>query len=133
MSNLLELPPQIRKHERFHVVRDDLLPGGTKRRVLHRLVPGFPEDEIVYPSDPFGHGQYALALACADHQKRCTIISTRPTRKSELLYKTHQTPNVQVLFVEHAKHQSSLIEYAAEYASQNTARLMPIGFSFPEF
>lgn len=70
---MVALPsPIIREHEGFHVVRDDLLPGGTKRRAIHVLFNQNPE--YVYASPVYGYAQLALAYAAKDYGKRATIF-----------------------------------------------------------
>lgn len=59
------------------ILRDDLLPGGTKRRVIHTLLTH--GDEFIYASPPEGHAQVALAYACKDAGKLCTIFTAGRT------------------------------------------------------
>lgn len=48
----------------LRVVRDDLIAGGTKRRVLPMLMQG--ADECVYASPPEGFAQVAMAMTAID-------------------------------------------------------------------
>ena len=66
--------PEIIDHDGFHVVRDDLLPGGTKRRGLTELLNALGADEYIYPSTAQGYGPVALAHACRDLGKKATLI-----------------------------------------------------------
>src|SRR6185295_15323322 len=90
--------PVIVEHEGFQVVRDDLLPGGTKRRALHVL---FDEHtEYVYAGPVYGYAQVALAYAAADACKKATIFcaerktwharTLEAARNSALI---HEVPN----------------------------------------
>jgi hypothetical protein len=54
------------------VVRDDLVPGGTKARVIPLLFGA--ADEYCYASPAQGYAQVALALAAKAHGKRATIF-----------------------------------------------------------
>jgi len=61
------------------VVRDDLLPGGTKRRALDYLIGHHPDyraiDEWVYGSAPaHGYAQVALSLVCRHYNKRAVLF-----------------------------------------------------------
>src|SRR5687767_9951013 len=65
---MVVLPPPVVKRYRLdarrlvHVVREDLLPGGTKRRGLHALI--VEPAEHVYASPTWGYGQVSLAEYC---------------------------------------------------------------------
>jgi hypothetical protein len=52
-------PAKVVQHGRFHVVRDDLIGGGTKARFMVKLFE--QSDEIVYASPAEGGAQSALA------------------------------------------------------------------------
>jgi hypothetical protein len=66
-------PPVVEAVGGFLVVRDDLVPGGTKARVLHRLlVPGV--EEYVYASPVQGYAQLALALVARERGVRATVF-----------------------------------------------------------
>lgn len=53
------LPVTVERHGRFYVVRDDLLPGGTKQRSLDALTVG--HRELVYAGPPWGMAALCLA------------------------------------------------------------------------
>lgn len=57
--------PKIENWEGILVVRDDLIPGGTKQRVLERWLPELGPAEYVYAGPREGYAQIALARACA--------------------------------------------------------------------
>lgn len=70
-----EVPPiEIDEIEGIRVVRDDRVLGGTKRRVLDRVVAGIEADELVYATPAYGFAQIALAGACRAAGKRATIF-----------------------------------------------------------
>lgn len=61
------------------VVRDDLLPGGTKRRALDYLIGHHPSythiNEWVYGSSPaHGYAQLAVSLVCRIYNKRAVLF-----------------------------------------------------------
>lgn len=64
--------PVVENHDGIWVVRDDLLPGGTKARYLYRLFKQY--DEIVYASPAYGGAQLALAYCARLTGKRATIF-----------------------------------------------------------
>lgn len=73
------LPPIEWLDDHTCVVRDDTLPGGTKRRALDYLI-GHDSahthtSEWVYGESPaWGYAQWALALTCATYQKHAVIF-----------------------------------------------------------
>ena len=67
--------PLIVEHEGVLVVRDDLLPGGTKARFLDIIFEG--ADEVVYASPAEGGAQTALATVARQLGKRATIFVAR--------------------------------------------------------
>jgi hypothetical protein len=60
-----------------HVVRDDLLNGGTKMRAIMPLIEASPATEFVYASPAQGYAQVALALCAAAHGRRATIFTAK--------------------------------------------------------
>lgn len=66
----------IEKHEGVYVLRDDLLPGGTKSIVLPDLLnPAY--NEYVYASPVYGGFQIALSLYCEKIGKKATIFCAK--------------------------------------------------------
>lgn len=78
----IELPdPILEEHDGFTVVRDDLLPGGTKRRAFLPYISSKPDiEEWVYASPRFGYAQLALAYICKDLGKKATVIVPKGKR-----------------------------------------------------
>jgi hypothetical protein len=72
------IPFTLERHGRFYVVRDDLLPGGTKSRFLPSLLAG--SHEVVYAGPPWG----GAAVGIAAHGKEMGIAVTLfyPARKT---------------------------------------------------
>ena len=66
--------PVVQQHGRFRVVRDDLLPGGSKMRYMLPLLRDIAADEIVYASPAVGYAQIALAHCCAMLGKRAVVF-----------------------------------------------------------
>lgn len=66
--------PVIERVGRLRVVRDDLIEGGTKRRVLNEILPQIAANEFVYAATPYGYGQWALAISAREIGKKVTIF-----------------------------------------------------------
>jgi hypothetical protein len=74
---MAKLPdPVLEEHGGITVVRDDLLPGGTKRRAIASILDA-DHHEYIYPSPVFGFAQVAIAYAAQDHGVRATIFCAR--------------------------------------------------------
>jgi hypothetical protein len=65
--------PIIKDHYGIKVVRDDLLPGGTKS-ILMPLIDDPEITEFVYASPVYGGFQIALSIYCKSVGKRATIF-----------------------------------------------------------
>jgi threonine dehydratase len=75
-------PPIIQKHHGIYVVRDDLLPGGTKSILLSEINKENPDTkEYVYASPVYGGFQIALAIYCKNHNIKATIFCAKRTKK----------------------------------------------------
>jgi hypothetical protein len=68
--------PIIKDHYGIKVVRDDLLPGGTKS-ILMPLIDDPAITEFVYASPVYGGFQIALAMYCKSVGKRATIFCAK--------------------------------------------------------
>lgn len=80
----MQLAPLVEVVEGFRVVRDDLVPGGTKARVIHLLFDD--REEYVYAGPCVGYAQVALAYACRERGKRATLFcAKRGTRHQRTL------------------------------------------------
>lgn len=64
--------PKVKMHKGIYVVRDDLIPGGTKTRYLMHLFNYY--DEVVYATPAYGGAQLALAYAALMKGKRVTLF-----------------------------------------------------------
>ncbi len=70
-------PPVIERQDQFYIAREDLLPGGTKRRALLRWLPEIKTDHFIYAGSVYGAGGWALAEACRDLGFRCTLALSK--------------------------------------------------------
>lgn len=126
----IELPlPVLQVIDGYTVVRDDLLPGGTKRRAI----PVFFDDteEYVYASPVQGAAQLALAYTAREHGKRATIFCAQrktwhqnTTRCQELGAKIVEVP---MGFLSNVQSKSRT------YCDETGAKLLPFGLDDPRF
>jgi DNA modification methylase len=113
------------------VVRDDLCPGGTKRRVLERYIAANEAEEYVYASPAFGFAQIALAIAGAQAGKRVTIF-TASRKTPHKRTKAAQAAGAIIEFVKPG-YLSNVQAKAREYCERSGAHLVPFGIDSPEF
>lgn len=126
----MNLPdPILEECENFTIVRDDLLPGGTKRRAIHALFND--AHEYVYASPVYGHAQLALAYAAQDYEKQATVFCAARKELHPLTAAAiaagamvHEVPMGFLTNVQ-AK--------ARRYCEENGASLLPFGLDDPHF
>lgn len=121
--------PVIIEHEGFLVVRDDIIPGGTKRRAIHRLFDD--HEEYVYASPVYGYAQLALAYAAADYNKRATVFCAKHKQWHPL---TRQAYDLGAKIIEVEPGYLTVVKARArEYSFMNGAVLLPFGLDTPAF
>lgn len=121
--------PVINSTGPYHVLRDDLIPGGTKARVIGRFL--VSADEWVYASPAYGYAQVALAHVCAAYGKRATVF----VAKRKVLHPRTaeaQRAGAKIVQVPHG-YLSNVQAKARAYAEYVGAGQLPFGFDFPEF
>lgn len=124
-------PPLLVEHEGIIVVRDDLLPGGTKRRALPAFLDD-QHDEYVYASPVYGHAQIALAYLAQDVGVKASIFCAKRKEWHELTKEAadlgaliHEVPNGYLRVVQ---------ARAREHCEQHRgAKLLPFGLNDPAF
>lgn len=121
----------ITEHEGIRVVRDDLLPGGTKRRAIAALFePGY--EEYVYASPVYGHAQVALAHATKDYGLRATIFCAKRAERYSLSLEA-MAAGAAMIEVPHG-YMSVVRARARDYVTNSLgARLLPFGLDDPRF
>lgn len=81
MLRIFDFQPE--RAESYHVLRDDIIAGGTKRRALNLLLQNITNENVYYAGTTMGHGALALAHACTDAGKTAHIfISGREEQDS---------------------------------------------------
>lgn len=120
--------PVIQPCGQILVVRDDLLPGGTKRRALEGLLQ--PGIEYVYAGPACGYAQTGLAYACRDAGTRATVFVARRAIPHK---HTAEAAAVGANVIQVPYGYLSTVEARAKaYAQERGAVLIPFGFDIPE-
>lgn len=125
----LTLPaPTVVEHDGIHVVRDDLIGGGTKARYILRLFDA--ADEVVYATPAEGGSQTALAWAAKQLGKRATLFVAkraephpRALMAKALGAKVYQVSPGYLTVVQ---------KRARDYCAATGATLAPFGVDMPE-
>jgi len=114
----------------WFVVRDDLLPGGTKQRVLPLFLDG-AYSEYVYASPAYGYAQIALAHSCAGMGKQATVFVAK---RSQLHPRTADAKRAGAKIVQVPYgYLSNVRAKAMAYADAAGACVLPWGLDFPAF
>jgi len=122
-------PPLVEKCGGLFVVRDDLVPGGTKVRALPALLTG--AREFVYASPVAGYAQVALAIAAAEAGVRATVFCAE---RRELHPRTAAALCAGARIVQVPVGYLNVVRARArEYCAVSGARLLPFGFDTPLF
>jgi hypothetical protein len=131
MAKGFNLPaPIIETHGGFAVVRDDLLPGGTKMRYMLPILSTVKEPEIVYATPAVGYAQLALAHVCKILGKQAVLFVAKRSKPHPrtLMAKAagaivYQVPHGYLNVVQ---------SRARQYAADKGAYLVPFGVDIPE-
>lgn len=120
--------PSTEMIEGIRVVRDDLIPGGSKRRAIDPLLVG--AEEFVYASPAAGYAQVALAHAAKAHGVRATIFTAA---RKQLHRRTLQAQELgaQIILVPHG-YLSNVTSKARAYCQSWGAVLIPFGLDTPD-
>ncbi|MBU6475342.1 MAG: hypothetical protein KGL10_03635 [Alphaproteobacteria bacterium] len=127
-------PQVITEHDGFLVVRDDLVKGGTKRRVLTQMFNDVAANVLVYPSVPFGSGPVAVAESARDTGKQAILFY--PDRKREnwsQQMKDAEAAGAHIVLVA-GGNLKTLMKRARDYAATRPDALcLALGFDTPEY
>lgn len=121
--------PFIETYDGFQIVRDDVIPGGTKRRVIDCLLK--TGGEFVYASPAYGYAQVALAYACRDIGAKAVIFTAKRAVMHE---RTAEAKNAgaKIIMIPHG-YLSNVQSKARAYTDLTGATLLPFGLDVPEF
>lgn len=123
--------PVLETHDRFLVVRDDMLPGGTKRRALEPVLRRRGRAGYVYATPAVGYAQMALAYACAELGLPATVFVAE---RKELHPRTAEAQRVGAQVVQVPMgFLSNVTAKARAYATSVDHELLPFGLDLPEF
>jgi hypothetical protein len=126
----VKLPdPVIREHESFQVIREDLIPGGTKVRAIPVLFDG--TKMYAYASPVYGYAQIALAHAAKAHGKDAVIFCARRNQKHARTLEAYRA-GASVFQVDHGR-MSVVRARAREFCLSRGGKLLPFGLDVPEF
>lgn len=77
--------PVLFVHDGIHVLRDDLCPGGTKRRFAEKFFRESEHKEFAYPGTAFGAAIVALAYAAVASNKKVNIFIAERKSPTEFI------------------------------------------------
>lgn len=124
-------PLSVQDYNGIQVVRDDLMPGGTKARVIHKLFDDL-HTEYVYASPVQGYAQVALAFAAKEHGKLATIFCAERSQKHRLTLLA-ESAGARMRYVGPPAFLKVCQSRAAKYAEETGAKLLPFGLHDPVF
>ncbi|MAT90915.1 MAG: hypothetical protein CMC35_09505 [Flavobacteriaceae bacterium] len=125
---------KIEKVDDFIILRDDLIPGGTKRRILNSILSNIPHNEVVYSGCQYGQGHIALAYSALDLNKKVTLFFPKYENFNESFLFVRDTLNTQIVLIgDENTEQIEIDEFAKNYARDNGIFHIPIGFGLKEF
>ncbi|OJJ10694.1 hypothetical protein BKI51_12235 [Alphaproteobacteria bacterium AO1-B] len=117
--------PILETHDGIKVVRDDLLPGGTKARNFRDLISRSNADEFVYAGPGFGAAQIALAAVAYQLCRQATLFV--PWRAERTRY-TAEAARYGARIIEVRPGYLSVLQNRAKaYAIERGAELVPFG------
>lgn len=117
--------PILETHDGIKVVRDDLLPGGTKARIFRDLISRSKADEFVYAGPGFGAAQIALAAVAYQLCRQATLFV--PLRAERTRY-TAEAARYGARIIEVRPGYLSVLQSRAKaYAIERGAELVPFG------
>lgn len=119
--------PEIQKIEGVYVVRDDLIPGGTKRVFVDQLIIG--RREVVYASPVYGGAQIAIAHAARDSGVMATIFCAKRTVPHARTLESYRI-GAKIVQVP-TGYLSNVQSKAKKYCEQTGATLLPFGLETP--
>ncbi len=113
-----------------HVLRDDDIIGGTKRRALALLLKNISHKNIYYAGTTMGHGALALTHACTDVGKTAHIFISGDESDARVskLYAAGAS-----VYLQSPSTISSLHDMAQEHANDVGGITLPPAFDMPAF
>jgi hypothetical protein len=113
------------------IVRDDLLPGGTKARVLPQVLDAIGAGhDIVYASPAYGYAQVALAHSAAATGRHAHVFVAERRQLHDLTQQA-QDAGATIHQIQYG-YLPRVQRAATEYADTTGATLLPFGLDCPE-
>ena len=123
-------PPVIEERDGYFVARDDLLPGGTKMRLMLPYLAERHEMEFVYASPAYGYAQVALAHCTRMLNKKATIFTAKRKKPHELTLRA-KAAGARIFMVPHG-YLSNVQSKANKYCQDTGAKQLPFGANIPQ-
>ena len=115
--------------DKFRIVRDDKIFGGTKRIALESWLPTLNVKQVIYAGSVFGWGVPAVAMACQTLGIKCTILMSQSSYDPPWM-RAVQESSTRLLI----KKQPLPVEILhEEAAAHNDWYRLPLGFDDPGF
>lgn len=117
----------------FNIVRDDYLVGGTKQRMLGKIIELHDYNEYVYAGPVFGFAQIALSYVCHVLNKKATLfLEYKNPRWSLTKYAMKFNPKI--VEIDQPASLKKVQSAAKQYASdKKNTYLIPFGLGSDEF
>lgn len=115
---------KIEQHNGVKVLRDDLLPGGTKSILMEHILDS-NYDEYVYASPVYGAFQIALSIWCKNNNKKATIFCAKRSTKHKNTRECIKN-GAKVIEVEHG-YLNVVTKKAKDYCLENNALHLKFG------
>ena len=128
--------PVIEKHNKFLVLRDDLLEGGSKIRFLDFLIQSKTDvKEWVYGSSPAGgYGQISISFLCKKYGKQAVIVAPERKKSGATLYQQKAIDlGAKYIWIKSPAMLSVTLKRARDYVSEKPLSRceLPFGLAHP--
>jgi threonine dehydratase len=123
--------PMITEHDGIKVVRDDLFPGGTKARVLPKILEQMEaKSTVVYASPVYGYAQIALAHAAKETGRKAVVfVAKRKVPHNRTMQAIWAGAHIKQVDYGYLK----VVQKAArDFSDENNATLIPFGIDMLE-
>ncbi|USN87388.1 MAG: hypothetical protein H6779_03150 [Candidatus Nomurabacteria bacterium] len=119
----------VHKIDGFRVVRGDLVPGGIKHLALEEALRHISEIKIACAVHEYGHSGLALAIAAMKMGKEAHIFLAGNPRYTYVTEYLKDFPNVFFHFANKVRKQHEVGNLVKNWARENEAFHLPIGFN----
>lgn len=127
---MAEQPYILEEHQAMIVVRDDLIPGGSKMRFLPYLVEG--ATEVVFGGPFCGGAPYALSVWGRETGTKVTLFYAKRKRENWHARQIAAEANGAIIREVPHGYMTHVQSQARKYAAEAGALFLPLGFDVPE-